>query len=82
MILIGCTAVPAVHLYYIQEMIAALIIFSVLFVGVWLVVFFLFLLDWAVNQMITWMELHIGPQRHGEACLGSHRRLMISQRKN
>jgi len=59
MILIGCTAVPAIRLYYVQEMIAALIIFSALFMGVWVVVFLILLLDWAVGQMITWAEVHI-----------------------
>lgn len=61
MILIGCAAVPAIRLYYVQEMIAALIMFSILFLVVSVVVFFLFLLDLAVGQIITWTELHIAP---------------------
>lgn len=83
MILIGCAAVPAIRLYYVQEMIAALIMFSILFLVVSVVVFFLFLLDLAVGQIITWAELHIAPagrlddgcgrQRHGKASLGPHR---------
>jgi len=41
---IGLAAVPAIRLYYVQEMIAALIIFSVLFVGASMVVLIIFLL--------------------------------------
>ena len=42
---ISLAAVPAIRLYYVREMIAALIMFSVLFVGVATVVLVIFLLD-------------------------------------
>jgi hypothetical protein len=55
-ILIGLAATPAIRLYYIQEMIAALIMFSVLFVGVSMVVLILFLLDRVSQQIVVWTE--------------------------
>ena len=51
---IGLTALPAMHLYYIQEMIAALIIFSVLFVGAAMAVLIIFLLDRVSQQIMAW----------------------------
>jgi hypothetical protein len=63
-ILIGFAAVPAIRLYYIQEMIAALIIFSVLFVGVSMVVLILFLLDRASQQIVVWIELGVARGLH------------------
>ena len=44
------------RLYYVQEMIAALIMFSVLFVAVAVVVLILFLLDRASQYAMTWAE--------------------------
>src|SRR5260370_20532696 len=47
---------PAIRLYHVQEMIAALIMFSVLFVGAFTVVLITFLLDRASQHLITWAE--------------------------
>jgi hypothetical protein len=63
-ILIEFAAMPAIRLYYIQEMIAALIIFSVLFVGISMVVLILFLLDHASQQIVVWSELRVARGRH------------------
>lgn len=56
---IGLAAVPAIRLYYVQEMIAALIIFSVLFVGASTVVLILYLLDRASDHIIAWAEVGV-----------------------
>jgi len=61
---IGLAAVPAIRLYYVQEMIAALIIFSVLFVGVSTVVLIIFLLDHASQHVITWAEAGVARVVH------------------
>jgi hypothetical protein len=53
---IGLGALPAIHFYYVQEMIAALIMFSVLFVGAAIVVLIIFLLDRASQHVMTWAE--------------------------
>jgi hypothetical protein len=56
---IGLAAVPAIRLYYVQEMIAALIIFSVLFVGASTVVLILYLLDRASEHITAWAEVGV-----------------------
>jgi hypothetical protein len=61
---IGLAAVPAIHLYYVQEMIAALIIFSVLFVIAAAVVLIIFLLDRASKQIVVWAEAGIARLVH------------------
>jgi hypothetical protein len=53
---IGLAALPAIRLYYVQEMIAALLIFSVLFAAVCAVVLVIFLLDGASQQIVVWAE--------------------------
>ena len=53
---IGVAAVPAIRLYYVQEMIAALIMFSVLFVVAATVVLIIFVLDRASQHVMTWPE--------------------------
>lgn len=53
---IGLAAVPAIRLYYVQEMIAALIMFSVLFVCAAAVVLIIFFLDRASQHVMTWAE--------------------------
>ena len=58
-ILMGLVAVPAIRFYYVQEMIAALIIFSVLFVGVSMVVLIVFVLDRASQHAMNWAETGI-----------------------
>ena len=53
---IGLAAVPAIRLYYVQEMIAALMIFSVLFVVAATLVLIIFLLDRASEHAMMWAE--------------------------
>ena len=53
---IGLAGVPAIRLYYVREMIAALMIFSVLFAAVATFVLFIFILDRASEQVLTWAE--------------------------
>ena len=54
---IGLAAIPSLRIYYVQEMIAAVIIFSVLFLAVSLVVLIIFLLDRASQQIAVWAEV-------------------------
>jgi hypothetical protein len=61
---IGLATVPAIRLYYVQEMIAALIMFSVLFVGVLTLVLTIFLLDRAGQQIIVWAEAGVARMVH------------------
>lgn len=53
---IGLAALPALRLYYVREMVAALMIFSVLFAGAALIVLIFFLLDIASQRVVVWME--------------------------
>ena len=53
---IGLAAIPALRLYYVREMIAALIIFSVFFLGAATVVLIIFLLDRASQHAMAWAE--------------------------
>jgi hypothetical protein len=53
---IGLAAVLALRFYYVREMIAALIIFSVLFAAVAVVALIVFLLDRASQQIVVWAE--------------------------
>lgn len=53
---IGLAAVPAIRLYYVREMIAALMIFTVFFVGAATVVLIFFLLDLASQRIMAWIE--------------------------
>ena len=52
----GLAAAPAIRLYYVREMIAALIIFSILFMLGATVVLIIFLLDRASQHVMTWAE--------------------------
>ena len=51
---LGFVAIAATRIYYVQEMIAALIIFSVLFLGLAAVVLIIFFLDRASESIATW----------------------------
>ncbi len=53
---IDLAAAPTIRLYYVREMIAALIIFSVLFVGAATVVLIIFLVDRVSQQIVVWAE--------------------------
>jgi len=61
---IGLAAVPAIRVYYVQEMIAALIIFSVLFVIAAAVVLIIFVLDRASERVMTWVEAGLARVLH------------------
>ena len=50
----GLVTLAAIQFYYVQEMVAALIIFSVLFVFVALMALILFLLDRACQLTLAW----------------------------
>ena len=56
--LIALIAVAATQDYYVREMLAALIIFSVLFALVAAIVLTLFLLDRASQLALGWIEPH------------------------
>jgi hypothetical protein len=63
----GLAALAVIRLYYVQEMIAALIIFSVLFALVAAVVLFLFFLDRVSQRTVAWAETRttrVGPAAH------------------
>ena len=60
----GLVAVPGIHFYYVQEMIAALIIFSFVFVVVAAFVLIIFLLDRASQHVITWAEAGVARVLH------------------
>ena len=53
---IGLGATLAVHFYYVREMIAALILFSILFLAVAAVAVIVFLLSRASERITTWAE--------------------------
>jgi hypothetical protein len=55
-VLIGLSAIPALRIYYVREMVAALMIFSILFVAGAAVVLVLFLLDLASQRLLSWVE--------------------------
>jgi uncharacterized membrane protein YraQ (UPF0718 family) len=55
-ILLGLALLVWLQVYYVQEMIAALIVFSVLFVAVCLVLLVIFLLDRASQHTVTWAK--------------------------
>jgi len=51
---LGLVAVPALQIYYVQEMLAALIVFSLLFVAVSTAVLTIFLLVRTIKPIIAW----------------------------
>lgn len=52
----GLIMIPAIRVYYVREMIAALMIFSVLFAGAAAIVLIVFLLDLASQRIMGWIE--------------------------
>lgn len=58
---IGLAAVLALRFYYVREMIAALMIFSVLFAVGAIVALAVFLLDRASEQIVIWAEAGARP---------------------
>jgi hypothetical protein len=61
---IGLAAALALRFYYVREMIAALIIFSVLFAAGAIVVLAVFLVDRLSRQIVIWVEAGIRPVAH------------------
>ena len=53
---IGLAALAAIQLYYVREILAALLLFSVLFIFVSGVVLVLFLLDRGIYRTLVWAE--------------------------
>ena len=51
---LGLVAVPALRIYYVQELLAALIAFSILFVALYAVVLAIFLLARASKPIVVW----------------------------
>ncbi len=59
----GLAALAAMQLYYVQEMIAALVLFSILFVVAVIVAAVVLTLDWASQNAVAWAEprvIHAG----------------------
>lgn len=56
---IGIAAVPAMRLYYVREMAAALMIFSIFFAGAATVVLIFFFLDLASQRIVGWIEVGV-----------------------
>ena len=63
----GLAALAAAQLYYVQEMLAALLIFSVLFVIASVVALVLYLLDRAGESALDWAEPHTVKAAHAIA---------------
>ena len=61
---IGLAAVLALRFYYVREMIAALMIFSVLFAAGAIVALAVFLVDRLSQQIVIWAEAGIRPVVH------------------
>jgi hypothetical protein len=77
---IGLAAVFALRFFYVREMIAALMIFSVLFAAGAIVVLAVFLLDRVSYQIVIWAEAGLGSLVHWvSAAAGSFARPALSQ---
>lgn len=57
-ILVGSAGIAATRFYYVREMLAALILFTLLFGCIATVVLLLLILDWAGEAMLEFLELH------------------------
>jgi hypothetical protein len=57
-LLIGCAAFAASRIYYIQEMVAALVFFAVFFSCIAAVVLLLIILDYGGEAVLGFVELH------------------------
>lgn len=61
---IGLAAVLTLRFYYVREMIAALMIFSVVFAAGAIVALAVFLVDRASRQIVIWAEAGLGAVVH------------------
>jgi hypothetical protein len=55
-VLIGLAAIAVLKLYYVQEMLAALVLFAILFGSIATVLMFLFILDRASQTLLHLLE--------------------------
>jgi len=60
----GLAALAAIQLYYVQEMLAALLIFAVLFAVVSVAALTVYLLDRAGERALDWAEPHAAKAAH------------------
>ena len=56
-VVVGSAAIAATRFYYVQEMLAVLILFALLFGCIAAVVLLLFVLDWAAEAMLGFVVL-------------------------
>jgi hypothetical protein len=63
-IALALTAVAATQIYYVREMLAALILFSVLFVAVYAVVLAIFLFVRVCRPFVAWAERNVARLEH------------------
>jgi hypothetical protein len=63
-IVLGLVAVPALHIYYVQEMIAALIIFSFSFGAVSIAALIIFTLVRTTKPIMAWVTPKVRPAMH------------------
>jgi hypothetical protein len=61
---IGLGAALALRVYYVRKMIAALVIFSILFAAVAIVAFAVFLVDRLSQRIVIWAEAGVRPFVH------------------
>jgi hypothetical protein len=57
--MVAVIALIATHLFFVQELIAEFVIFSVLFACIAVVVLILFLLDHAIQTTLDWVEVYV-----------------------
>jgi hypothetical protein len=68
---LGLLALPALRIYYVQEMLAALIGFSLLFAAIYVTVFAIFLLVRGSEPVIAWARPRVGRVLHWSAETGT-----------
>jgi hypothetical protein len=73
---VGFVAGLAVHIYYVQELLAGLILFSLLFVGAYAVALAVFFLARASKPAVAWAAPYAG--RAGRWCVDSAERTIAS----
>ena len=74
-LLIGCAAFAASRIYYIKEMVAALVLFAVFFICIAAVVLLLIVLDRGGEAILGFFELHaknLVQQTRARRTLASH----------
>jgi hypothetical protein len=64
---LGVAALPALRIFYVQEMLAALIGFSLLFAAIYITVFAIFLLVRGSEPVIAWARPRVGQALHWSA---------------